>query len=175
ILFTTAPAFAVGPGVITGTVSPAAIAPEVEVCVVEMQPSELCTAPEPGGTYHLTGGPVGPQRVEFIPSHRSGYLKQYFNHVSRLEEATIIGIPPPPVSEVKGINAELELGSSIEGTVRAGGSPLADVEVCAQDVGTGVTGGCSTTDISGAYAITGLPKSTYRVGFWGHGASAKYA
>ncbi|HKZ13186.1 MAG TPA: carboxypeptidase-like regulatory domain-containing protein [Solirubrobacterales bacterium] len=176
-LFAVAPAFAVGPGVITGTVSPASVAPEVEVCVVEVQPSELCTAPEPSGKYRLTGVPVGPQRVEFVPSYRSGYLKQYFDHKSRLEEATFLQVSPPAGSEIKGIDAELELGSIIGGTVRAasGGAPLADVEVCVQGAGTGIPFGCSTTDIAGMYALAGLPKGTYKVGFWGHGSSAKYA
>jgi hypothetical protein len=176
-LLAAAPASAVGPGVITGTVSPASIAPEVEVCVVEAQLSELCTAPAVGGTYRLTGVPVGPQRVEFIPSHRSGYLKQYYDHAKKLGEATVVVIPPPTASEVKGINAELELGSTIEGTVRAapGGSPLAAVEVCAVEVGNGAQGGCSFTDASGGYKLVGLAEGTYRVGFWGQGSSAKYA
>jgi hypothetical protein len=176
-LLTAAQASAVGPGVITGTVSPASIAPEVEVCVVEAQASELCTAPDAGGTYRLTGVPVGAQRVEFVPSHRSGYLKQYYNQARKLEQATVIGISAPPNSEVKGIDAELERGSTIQGTVRAslGKSPLADIEVCAVEIGTGAEGGCSITDASGAYALVGLVEGTYRVGFWGHGSSAKYA
>jgi hypothetical protein len=177
VLLTASPAFAVGPGVIVGTVSPASVAPEVEVCVVEAQPSELCTAPEASGEYRLTGVPVGPQRVEFVPSHRSGYLKQYFDRKSRLEEATTVSIGPPPGSEVRGIDADLELGSTVEGTVRGapGGAPLADVEVCVQGAGTGATFGCSDTGVSGAYAVTGLPAGIYKVGFWARGSSAEYA
>ncbi|HEY2052493.1 MAG TPA: carboxypeptidase-like regulatory domain-containing protein [Solirubrobacterales bacterium] len=176
-LLLSAPAFAVGPGVIVGTVVPASVAPEVEVCVVEPHPSELCTAPELSGSYRLTGVPVGPQRVEFVPSHRSGYLTQYFDRKSRLEEATTIQIGPPPGSEVKGIDAELELGSTVEGTVTSaiGGAPLPNVEVCVLGAGTRITFGCTFTGVLGAYAVAGLPGGVYKVGFWGRGGSAEYA
>jgi hypothetical protein len=177
VLLVAAPAYAVGPGVITGTVSPVAVAPEVEVCLVEGKPSGLCTAPDPTGAYRLTGVPIGGQRVEFIPSHRSGYLKQYYDHRSRLEDARVIRIEPPPGQEVKGIDAELEPGSIVEGIARAAGTGarLADVEACVEGAGTGTVLGCSSTGPSGTYAIGSLPAGVYKVGFWGQGTSARYA
>jgi hypothetical protein len=177
ILSAPASAVAVGPGAISGTVSPAAIAPEVEVCVVEPRPSELCTAPDATGAYRLTGVPVGPLRVEFLPSHRSGYLVQYYDFKSLLREATVLGMPPPPNSELKGIDAELEPGSEIEGTVTAapGGTPLGGVEVCVQEAGTGVPVGCAESAESGKYAVTGLASGVYKIGFWGRGRAAEYA
>lgn len=176
LLLTATPALATGPGVISGSVSPVSVAPEVEVCVVEVRPSELCTAPEASGDYRLTGVPVGPQRVEFIPSHRSGYLVQYFDRKSRLDEATPLQIKPPPEQTVEHVDAELELGSTIAGTVgRPGGAPLGEVEVCVQGAGTGFTVACSITGVSGTYTVAGLPAGVYKIGFWGHGKSARYA
>jgi hypothetical protein len=177
ILSAPASAFAVGPGTIFGTVSPAAIAPEVEVCVVEPRPSELCTAPDASGAYRLTGVPVGPLRVEFLPSYRSGYLVQYYDHRSSLGEATVLVMPsPPPAPELKGIDAELEPGSEIEGTITAalGGEPLEGVEVCAEEAGSNISVGCTESAESGRYAVTGLASGVYKVGFWGRGGAAEY-
>jgi hypothetical protein len=171
-----ATAAAAGEGVIAGTVTPVAIAPEVEVCLVESRPSVTCTSPAADGTYTLGGLPVATGlRIEFIPSYRSHYAIQYYAGARTLAEATPITLAPPPPERLN-VNAELELGGAIEGTVEdAAGIPLRGVEACVLEAGRGISFGCTETDAGGGYALGGLPPGSYKVGFWGRGASAEYA
>jgi hypothetical protein len=175
---------AAGPGSarVSGTVTPTAIAPEVEVCLVEVpaRPSEVCTAPRPDGTYLLTGLPIEiPFKVEFIPSYRSHAAVQYYDHAATLAEATAIlikdcGLPPCEQAEV---DADLKIGAQIEGTVTAasGGDALGEVEVCVLEAGKHISDGCTYTDGAGHYQFRGLSPGNYKVGFWGHNESAEYA
>jgi hypothetical protein len=172
-------ASASGPGEVTGTVTPLAVAPEVEVCLVEAQRSETCTSPGADGTYSLTGVPVlTPLRVEFIPSYRSHYLVQYYDQARTLNLAVPIIVPPPSApgkkTPLEHIDADLELGGSINGTVSAAEGPLAEVEVCALDAATSLSRGCTHSDEAGEYQLDGLPPGPYKAGFWGDGASAEY-
>ncbi len=165
-----------GNGLVSGTVTPTAIAPEVEVCLVERRASEVCAAPRPDGTYRLTGLPVGiPFKLEFIPSYRSHYAVQYYDHAARLAEAKAIELRPP-FPEAEGIDADLEAGGQIEGavTAAAGGGALGEVEVCILEAGKRVSDGCTDTDEAGDYRLGGLSPGPYTVGFWGHGESAEY-
>lgn len=174
-----APASAIGSGGVSGTVTAPFGVEEVEVCVVEpkVDPklSETCTYPRPDGTYTLLGVEAGPQRVEFLPSHRSGLLPQYYNHKSTLAEATVIQVSGDPKKQVEHIDAALVLGGSIEGVVTAeeGGGPLAGVKACALNAG--VAAGCDETDASGLYSIQTLVAGTYEVGFYPAGSSSAYA
>jgi hypothetical protein len=163
-------------GEVLGTVTPTAIAPEVEVCLVEAVLSETCTSPGADGTYTLTGMPVGvPLRIEFIPSYRSHYLVQYYDHAPRLAEVSAITLTAKsPVREH--VDAELEVGGAIEGVVSAsGGGALSEVEVCVLQAGSRVGEGCTSTDEAGDYALGGLPTGSYELRFWGRGKSAEYA
>jgi hypothetical protein len=161
-------------GVVEGTVTPLAWAQEVEVCVVERQPSEICVAPGADGSYVLHEVPFGGVQIEFVPSFRSRLLRQYYDGVSKLSEArTIVLTPTSPT--VERIDAGLIEGGAIEGTVTAaaGGSPLSEVEVCAVSVESVTVKSCGETDTTG-YELHSLPSGTYRVGFWGIGTSAVY-
>jgi hypothetical protein len=170
-------ASAAGPGRILGTVTPTAIAPEVEVCLVEPLPFETCTSPAPDGAYTLTGLPLEtPLRIEFIPSYRSHYLVQYYDHVGQLAEASPIVLPA--LAPVRAdVDADLvELGGTIEGAVSAsGGGALPEVEVCVLAAGSRVVDGCTSTDEAGDYALGALPTGSYQLRFWGRGKSAEYA
>jgi hypothetical protein len=170
-----APAFAsaVDLGTIEGTVTAPVAVDEVEVCIVELNPSETCTYPKPDGSYALAVTP-GRYRVEFLPSYRSHLLRQYYNGKTSLEEAALVTVGPKDMA--KGINAHLVLGGQIEGRVTAavGANPLEDVEACALGAD-GTIGGCARTGADGEYAIPTLPTGAYRVGFWGEGRSAAYA
>ena len=174
-------ASAVGPGSVSGTVTAPFGVEEVEVCVVEPKPSETCTYPRPDGTYTLFEVEAGRQRIEFLPSYRSGLLPQYYNHKSTLAEATAIEVPNEPTKgAIEHIDASLVLGGSVEGTVSAeeGGAPLAGVKACALNTGGGSPGsvaGCNETDAIGHYSIHALAGSTYKVGFYPAGPSAAYA
>jgi hypothetical protein len=170
-------AVAVGGGTVTGTVTPTAIAPEVEVCLVESRPPETCSSPNGEGKYTLGGLPTGlPVKVEFLPSYRSRYAIQYYDRVRTAVEAAPL-ILDSQGGPLEHIDADLELGGAIEGTVTAasGGMPLAGAEVCVSEIGTGAAHGCTETGQAGGYALGGLPPGAYKVGFWGRGVSAEYA
>jgi hypothetical protein len=161
-------------GVVEGTVTPLAWAQEVEVCVVEIRPSETCTEPGGDGSYKLLDVPAGGARIEFTPSFRSGLLKQYYEGVGKLSEAkTIVLSPTSPTA--MGIDAKLLEGGTIEGTVAAAsGAPLPEVEVCAVSVGAPTVRSCGETGAAGEYELHSLPNGTYRVEFWGTRRSAEY-
>lgn len=169
-------ASASGPGKILGTVNPIAIAPEVEVCLVETRPSETCTSPAADGTYELGGLSLGPSRIEFIPSYRSRYVAQYYSHAHTPAEATVINLTTSAPQRTE-VNATLELGGGVEGTVTAasGGGALSGVEVCVLEAGKRASFGCAESDEAGDYALGGLPAGSYKVGFWGRGRTAEYA
>jgi Carboxypeptidase regulatory-like domain len=160
-------------GTIRGTVTPSSIAQEVEVCVAEPQPPEICTAPAANGSYSLTGLQTRPLKIEFIPPYRSRLMVEYWDHVYTLGEATAV-----PLSSnaplVEGVDAALAVGGVIEGTVTgAGGPPLAGVEVCAL-AADGASAGCSATDAAGEYELHSLSPGSYRVRFFPRGPSAGY-
>jgi hypothetical protein len=162
-------------GTVSGTVEPLQWAPEVEVCLVEARPPETCTAPAADGTYTLEV-PFGEVQIEFVPSIRSGLLRQYYDHQSNLAGATKIPISPFHLI-ASGIDADLVEGGAIEGTVSAAqtGLPLGEVEVCAVSAGSAPVRRCGETDASGAYELHGLPGASYTMSFHGRGASAAYA
>jgi hypothetical protein len=162
-------------GSVAGTVTPLAWAQEVEVCTVETPPSEVCTSPGADGSYLLPEVPLGQVRIEFVPSFKSGLIRQYYDHKSRPSEATII-VLSKGVPDVHGIDADLVEGGTIEGTATAatGGAPLAEVEACAVSIGATTTRVCGQTDAGGAYRLHSLPTGSYKVGFWGRGKSAEY-
>lgn len=160
---------------IFGTVTPLALAPEVEVCLVETRPTETCTTPNVTGTYTLKGLPAHVRIfIEFIPSYRSGFAIQYFDHADTLGEATPITLPMVP-SQVP-VDADLEVGGAIEGAVVAAGGPLlSEVEVCVLGASNRASYGCTETDEAGSYRLGSLPPGQYKVGFWGRNGSADYA
>jgi hypothetical protein len=170
-----APAAAQATTGLSGTVTGPGPLDEVEVCIVEPLPSETCTYPDASGAYQLLGLDAGTYQVEFLPSYRSHLVTQYYNHKAKLSEANKVVVNGGFV--IKGVDADLELGGEIEGTVRdqLGGTGVEDVEVCALDVVSGSAVSCSSTDASGAYALPSVPPGSYRIGFWGQGASASYA
>ncbi len=168
-------ALAAGPGRVEGTVTPVGSAQEVEVCLVETAPSETCTVPAANGAYVLANLNLGPQRIEFLPSNRSGLIPQYYDHKNRLAEAATISLTATSPT-VKNINADLIAGATITGQVTAqvGGTALAGVEVCAKSVASPPVRSCGETGATGAYELHSLPSGSYKIGFWGRGKSAEY-
>jgi Carboxypeptidase regulatory-like domain len=158
-----------------GTVTGAEGLEEVEVCVVELLPSETCTFPDASGQYQLLGLAPGIYRVEFLPSYRSHLVAQYYNHRGKLEEANSVLVSSGLVT--RGIDADLELGGQIEGRVadNVTNVGLEEVEVCAQQASTGAAVSCARSGADGGYALPSLPPGSYRVGFWGQRQSAIYA
>jgi hypothetical protein len=163
-----AAAFADG-GVVKGTVTPIEWAQEVEVCVVEDQQSEACSAPAANGSYTLFDVPFGGARIEFVPSFRSRLLRQYYDGASTLSQASSV-VLSNVIPEVTGVDADLVEGGGIGGKVTStGGEPLAEVEVCAIGLKT-----CVETGPAGEYELHSLPGGSYGVVFRGRGASDEY-
>src|SRR5262249_40101465 len=141
----------------------------------EVLPSETCVAPAAGGSYVISGIPLGEVRIEFIPSVRSGLLKQYYDHVAQLREASdIVLSEQKPVG--RGIDAMLAEAGSIESLVTAAGGAgrLPEVEVCAIPEGALYATGCAETNGDGVYRIQGLSPGSYDLHFRGAGRSAAY-
>jgi hypothetical protein len=77
---------------------------------------------------------------------------------------------------VSGIDAALEPGAEITGTVTGGstGALLGAVEVCAIPPGTATPASCDETNAAGEYTVTSLPTGSYKVSFRGQSTSAGY-
>lgn len=160
---------------ISGQVSPSSVAEEVEVCVIEVRPSERCVHPDSGGAYEIAPLSPGPYRVAFLPSYQSHYVAQYYKGVARLSEASTVTVGTLELA--KNIDAVLELGGEIQGSVTdaLSSTGLEDVEVCALEASTSLPAGCTHSDAAGKYTIPSVPPGSYRVGFWGEKSSAAYA
>jgi hypothetical protein len=164
------PAFgeAAEPGSIAGTVTAkvgGAPLEGVEVCAEAVVEGGGfgCATTDALGEYGIVGLPAGQYKVEF--SARSiGYVDQYYAGKRSWGEAT-------PVSVSAGlttpdIDAELEVGASVSGTVTAAqtGLPVAGVEVCAYTLDE-TEFGCEETNGAGFYTIGGLGAGLYEVFF----------
>lgn len=139
----------------------------IEVCAFEIErfEGEVCRLTKADGTYALTGLAAGDYKVEFWRRNLN-YLTQYFDHKEFFEEADEIAVSAS--GTVENVDAELEEGGEIEGTVTAvGGGPIAEVLVCAFEEGGEefFFGGCAETDLNGEYDLVGLREGEYTVEF----------
>ncbi|RLE21320.1 MAG: hypothetical protein DRJ50_09370, partial [Actinobacteria bacterium] len=158
-----------GDGSISGTVTDMVSGdpiPDVEVTAYEVGSNWLMgsTTTGPDGTYVLGGlVTISGAVVEFAPSagfHRS----EWYDDASNSWSATTVPIVPD--GNVPGIDAELELGGSISGTVveEDGGQPIEGVAVDVKSLSYQSLGS-AITDASGDYTVFGLPAGDARVGF----------
>jgi len=151
-------------GKVTGP-SKAALTHSVEVCAAEIDgESGECTSTGAGGEYTLSGLAPGEYTVVFESGYEGGnYLTQYFEDKSSRSEAKAVKVGE------KDINAEMQLGGEITGTVTkaVGGAPIGGVEVCAHGVDSvSEFGNCTLTKPGGTYVIVALPKGEYTVEFY---------
>ncbi|HVY96935.1 MAG TPA: carboxypeptidase-like regulatory domain-containing protein [Solirubrobacterales bacterium] len=141
---------------------------EVEVCVSakllpELEP--LCAETGLAGKYEIEHLPPGPYTAYFAGPESSDIFPQYYSGAATAEEADdffVFGY-----NETAGIDAEMELGSTIAGRVLEAGSnaPLSGVRVCALQSGSGAEVGCALSGGDGTYSISRLYAGTYVVGF----------
>jgi hypothetical protein len=128
----------------------------------------------PGGSYKIAfsggyeegpeGEPLGLEGEEFqIPMQRD-FIGQFYKDEPSFADATPVGLVQEEVKE--GINAELQRGAEIEGTVTdsATHAPISDAYVVAFGPGK-VPAGAAFTEANGHYTIVGLPSGSYAVGF----------
>ncbi|HEV2791669.1 MAG TPA: hypothetical protein VGV69_10260 [Solirubrobacterales bacterium] len=140
---------------------------EAEVCAWDPE-SEFfggCTMPGSDGGYVLRGLDAGEYVVEFWP-YEPDLMVQYFDGKRSSDEADLV---PVALGETQtGIDAALEVGATISGTVRAAanGAPVEWVEICAWGAINESFGGCGLSNEAGSYAVRGVPTGDYKVEFW---------
>jgi hypothetical protein len=150
-----------------------------EVCAIKIggsgyQPT-TCGFFLSDGEYTIGGLPSGSYKVRFNPGYGEIAPGEYgtFNYVTQFykgkpTEAAGEAVGVTAGSATTGIDAELQTGGKISGTVRAaqGNAPLKNVEVCAAPVIKRASpGGCTHTNSSGEYTINRLATGSYRLKF----------
>jgi hypothetical protein len=157
-------------GAVIDAVSKAGVE-EVEACAyLENGPEEFdfggCTEPDASGDYEINGLANGDYLVEFWPYGDPDYVFELYDDALFPEQAT--RVPVAVGSPATGVDAELEKGGRIAGTVTnaANGLPLGEIEVCARE---GAAPNrylrCALTNSAGQYAIRALPTGSYKVEF----------
>ena len=149
-------------GSISGTVTADGLAVsdvQVEACTLDFLTCEFGFSGV-DGTWAIGGLPAGDYLVAFYPG--APYLAEYYDGAT-FETAT----PVLVVDDVDtgGIDATLEVGGSISGTVTgAGVGPIADVQVaaCTLDL---VTCGYGFSALDGTWSVGGLPPGDFTVEF----------
>jgi hypothetical protein len=160
ILVSASPALA-GTGSIQGTVTdddPSHNALQgIRACFYEPKGAteEACTQTDGSGHYVLGGLNPGEYIVSFRAAAGQNLVTQYYNGKTTFVDANPVAVGSGPVSN---INAEMHEGGTITGAATDAGSsaPIAGLSVCA-DANGGLYSGCTVTDASGDYSITGLP------------------
>lgn len=168
-------AAAIPAGKIKGTVVDASLegVEEVEVCAldpVELEPVVSCVETDSNGEYEIVALPDGKYVVEFWAPY-FGYVTQFFDGAWSPEAATEVTISAG--STASGIDAEMEAGGRIEGsvTVAATGAGIAGAEVCAfSEFGSR----CTNTNGAGHYTLVEAPTGSYVVGFSAAGYPVRY-
>ena len=165
-------ASAAGTGSITGVVTelsaPHAAIEGIEVCASPANFEEItaeagfaeyfaCAKTNASGEYTISGLASSEYDVEFFSPANSklNFVAQYYDTKFSFEEATPVSVSGGAVTS--GIDAKLEEGGSISGTVTraSGGAPIAGIEVCAFST-TFESFGCATSEANGDYAVVGL-------------------
>jgi hypothetical protein len=130
---------------------------------------EGCALTRSDGTYALPGLPAGKYQVHFTPAFSSNLLNQSYDHKSDSVEADVLTVA---AGETKmGIDADLEAGAEIHGTVysAATGVPLPEVPVCAlfyeAVLAMWFPRVCVPTSSTGGYRLYSLFMAPYKVVF----------
>ena len=158
-------------GIITGTVTAAVGGANLQgICVSASQSGGTGTgsaSTAANGTYTIDNLPTGSYTVEFSVSgcgNAGSYAAQWYNAESSSSSANLVSVTAG--STTSSINAAMEPGGTIQGTVTAavGGADLAGICVFATISG-GITPVFTSTASNGTYSITGLAAGSYIVEF----------
>jgi len=115
-----------------------------------------------GSQYQLTGLPAGGYQVVFAPSCAGSHLQtQWYRDKSGPAGATTVTVAPSRTSS--GIDSALVPGGSIAGTLTAGGTPVHDMCVYAQNVTQPDVFGQGISNRSGHYYVHGLNSGQYEL------------
>lgn len=127
---------------------------------------EICDFTAADGSYSIGGLATGDYRIEFWTGETEADLaSQFYDGAYLWDEADAVAVAAE--ATVSGIDAALEEGAKIEGTVRAAGSgaTVPWTVVCALESVSGDPVGCTETSLGGAYALRPLPPGQYKVVF----------
>jgi 5-hydroxyisourate hydrolase-like protein (transthyretin family) len=158
-------------GEITGTVTDGTSPTQnVEITVYDSMGSpvgvSVCTAAD--GTYAIVGLATGTYHVGFntVGDRACGgsdYLPQYFSNQTSATTATPVLVTAGSISST--VNATMQPGGHITGTVTDGTNPLRNIEVSLYTSVGSPVGSPVCTAADGTYTFVGLPTGTYNVGF----------
>jgi putative cell wall-binding protein len=115
------------------------------------------------GAYTVHGVPAGSYAVDFYDcSGTNTYLIQWYNGESDDGSADHVAVTAGQATS--GIDAQLQVGAKISGTVSNAGSAIEGVCVTAHDIN-GASSASATTDALGDYTLSGLEPGPYTVLF----------
>lgn len=151
-------------GVVTGVGKP--LTQNVEACAYQIEGIGFaCTPTGAGGAYTIASLPSGEYDVEFYAGYEgANYVTQYYQDKSSYKESTPVDALEGGTTKLQ--NVEMKIGGQITGkiTSASGGSPLADVSVCADETGGSEDfGSCASTNAKGEYTVSSLPTGNYVV------------
>jgi PKD domain/Carboxypeptidase regulatory-like domain len=134
---------------------------EIRVCAIGSI-REGCAETAADGTYTIAGLASGGYKVSFWPG-QANYIDQYYNGKSNYESAQTVQVSG--TSPITGIDARLQRGATISGTVVGADThqPLDEVSACALISNGNQQYICGETDATGSYAIHGLPAGEYQL------------
>jgi hypothetical protein len=142
-------------------------APIENILVCAYGPDRGCVLSDAGGEYEIPALPAGTYVVEFSGEFKHvNYFTQFFEDKTKFEEGTPVSVESGVTTE--GIDAELDPGGKIEGTVEeVGGGAVAGIEVCAfaQEGAVLREPLCAFSEPDGRYEVQRLPAATYLVEF----------
>jgi hypothetical protein len=128
------------------------------------------------GKYTVEGLPAGRYKVEFFDGFEStqNFVRQFYKGQTSFASANVVEvvIGEPALSEK--IDAEMEVGGQIEGTVTDVTTHKALPNAFVVAIGAGEVGGVAVTNSNGQYTIAGLASGSYKVEFFAPGYVTQY-
>ena len=160
----------VGAGAISGTVTAAGGGPLSGICVTVYHAADNSFVGNaftgPDGSYTYSGLPAGSYQAQFAPSNcgSANYLTQWWN--DQPNQAVANPVTVTVGNDTGGIDAALQPGGSIAGTVTAaGGGPLSGICVTIYHAADNSFVGNAFTGPDGSYTYSGLPAGSYQAQF----------
>lgn len=156
-------------GRITGQVRAAPMGPPlagVSVCAYsETDFTGGCGKTDATGSYAVQGLPTDSYIVNFAPYWSLNYFEGWYGGAVNYEDAT--WVPVVEGQTTSGIDGALQESAGIAGTLTDAetGEPLAEIEVCAIEVGGGEFPRCSSSGPAGHYLVGGMPSGEYKLAF----------
>ncbi len=162
-------------GTISGTVTDDQSDPVSSVSVDVLGDDYGFTAStDASGQYTVVGLPTGSYRVQFRSTSRN-LATEWWNDVYSRVDATSIAVTAG--GDITGIDAALELGATISGTVRGpGNAPVSSgsVAVVSREPGVEASYSYSGIDENGSYLLQGLPPGEYTLTFSSSGLGQRW-